>query len=522
MNKLKALLLSFLMTLFTMPAVVPAEMVPLGDTELATQTGQALFMMDKITGTGTSGSSGTGENGITFYKMGLDAQLELNTNIKKLQLGCGGVNGPGCDIDIDNLSLSGAENCAGGRPNCDAILTRPFVQFAIENDSNAATRKIVGWRLSAEMVKGLMTMGYQDAAQTDAQAKNGLNSLSGYMSLAAASGTATTAVRCMSYVSANGTCNGAGTANPGLGSAGSVSAATAQTFGCSSGTDAANGCGVGTAGRMTGRIYANVDLFTSIADIYSESYFLTMNSATATVTTTPQVVSGKRMTSVDLAGSAVINPVTFSGQMQANANILGGIELDKTVTGTITGLTATASIKESLAFIHKINVNNPFSLSMQQQNLLWPGAAAQAQTGWWMAFEDQINIGNISPQNQVVLTNKVLMQALTGSGASPWPTNNCSPDGCSSGAGNTANVRTCTVPSINCALYRSKSYTNPDGGTGDNGIYGIVCLSLGDCLGGSLAVGTMNVPVNLNLPLTDLKLSAQTVVPNCWGTSRFC
>ncbi len=34
--------------------------------------------------------------------------MELNANIKKLQLGCGGANGLGaCDIDIDHISLSG-------------------------------------------------------------------------------------------------------------------------------------------------------------------------------------------------------------------------------------------------------------------------------------------------------------------------------------------------------------------------------------------------------------------------------
>lgn len=494
----------------SLSGMASAGLVPLDDKELSQQTGQALFMMDKTT-------RATGADTFTFYKMGLDAIMDINTNIKKLQLGCGGVNGAGCDIDIDNLSLSGPENCAGGRPNCSAQMTRPFVEFAVKNDGVKTQREIVGWRFSAEKASGLMTMGYQDASMSDSASRNGLNSLSGYMNIGSATGTATTAVRCMSYISANATCDGGGTANPGLGSAGSVTAGTAATFGCTSGTDAANGCGVGAAARMTGRLYANVDLFTDIADFYSESYFLTMNSSTASVTTAPTVVSGKRLTSVNLTGNALVNPVNFSGQMMANADMLGGIELDKTVTGTITGLTATTTIQESLSFIHKINVNNPFSLSMQKQNVLWPGAAAQAQTGWWMAFEDQIDIGNISPQNQVVLTNKVLMQALTGASGSPWPTNNASPN-----TGTTTAVQVCTVPSINCALYRSRSYSNPDGGTGDNGVYGVVCLSLGDCLGGSLAVGTMNVPVNLNLPLTDLKLSAQSVIPNCFGTSRFC
>lgn len=522
MKKIIALLLAGLYTLMLLPAVAPA-ITAMSDEELGNQTGQALFMMDKITGTGTSGSTGTGQTGVTFYKMGLDAVLDLNANIRKLQLGCGGVNGPGCDIDIDNMSLSGPESCTGGRPNCDFQLFRPFVQFAIKNDSNPATREVVGWRLSAEKSIGLLSMGYQDAGMTDAQAKNGLNSLSGYMSIGSATGVASTATRCMSYASANASCNGTGTAYPGLGSAGSISAATAQQFGCSSGTDTANGCGIGTNARMAGRLYANLSLGTTIADFYSETYAIIMNSASATVVSDPTVVSGKRMTAVDLTGSATVGSVNFSGQMTANVSILGGLNMDKTVTGTINGLTATTPIHESLSYIHKISVaGNPFSLSLQRQNVLWPGSAAAAQTGWWMAFEDQINIGNISPQNQIMLTNNVLMQALSGASASPWATNNCSPDGCSSGAGNTANVRTCVVPSINCALYRALSYTNPDGGSGDNGIYGVVCVGLPACLSGSLPIGTLTVPVDLNLQLTDLKLSAQHVSPNCWGSSKFC
>lgn len=133
-----------------------------------------------------------------------------------------------------------------------------------------------------------------------------------------------------------------------------------------------------------------------------------------------------------------------------------------------------------------------------------------------MAFEDPIDIGNISPQNQVVLTNKVLMQALTGASGSPWPTNNTEL--------NASNLNKCLVPSINCALYRGLSGANGArfNGSQNMGIHGVECFSLDECLSGDLPVGTMTVPVNLNLPLTDLKLSAQHVIPNCWGSYKFC
>ncbi len=69
----------------------------LTDSELSAETGQALFNMSYI---GPGGSNPNVDTG--FYKLGMEAQLDLNANIKKLQLGCGGVKGAGCDIDLDN------------------------------------------------------------------------------------------------------------------------------------------------------------------------------------------------------------------------------------------------------------------------------------------------------------------------------------------------------------------------------------------------------------------------------------
>ena len=134
----------------------------LGDQQLSEVTGQALLQMGK-----------TEESGFTFYKAGLDAELELNLNIAKLQLGCGGANGPGCDIDIDHLSLSG--DCAN-RPDCSALMVRPFFEFAIKNDDSRTLREISGIRLSSEQAFGMLTAGLENSATP-----NGINSLSGYM-----------------------------------------------------------------------------------------------------------------------------------------------------------------------------------------------------------------------------------------------------------------------------------------------------------------------------------------------------
>lgn len=148
-----------------------AAMTELGDKEMSKVSGQALLQMDKEF-----------SNGFTFYKAGLDAVLELNLNIKKLQLGCGGVNGAvGCDLDADNFAL-GCIADAGG--NCtypgstsgtqmkDLVMTRPYFQFAIKNDDSKTLREVVGVRLGGENVEGPMSIG-------------NFNSFSGYLSASA-------------------------------------------------------------------------------------------------------------------------------------------------------------------------------------------------------------------------------------------------------------------------------------------------------------------------------------------------
>ncbi|WP_160232360.1 hypothetical protein [Acinetobacter indicus] len=156
----------------------------LEDAELSDVTGQALFSVVKET---------DASQGLDFFKLGIDAELSLNANIKSLQLGCGGVNGAGkCDVDISQLSFGCVTNAAGtcitlpttvdGQPNGavfdnsisnqaalkDFVLTNPFFQFAIQGSQQASTRQVVGVRVGAENAKGPMSIGT-------------LNSFSGYL-----------------------------------------------------------------------------------------------------------------------------------------------------------------------------------------------------------------------------------------------------------------------------------------------------------------------------------------------------
>lgn len=462
-------------------------MTEMKDSELSDVSGQALMQMGKELGTGVSSD-------VTFYKAGLDAELELNMNIEKLQLGCTAtaINGQHCDIDIDQMSLTGQADINGnfpdGRAATSALLTRPFFEFAIKNDDSKTLREVVGIRMSAENAKGMLTLGDQQAGSSDPGNKSGINSLSGYMVLGATSGVASTEARPMDF----------------------------SNYTCQAG-DPCTGTYAGLGRNMEGRIYLDAFPIYDAKNFSSQVYRLFLNATAANVSVPSTVVTGKRLQSAGLQGTATIGQIDFAGEMRANVEdaALGiDIELGKTVTGSISGLTADVPINQSLKFIHKINVDSPFSLSMQQEDVLWPDAAAAAQAGWWMAFEDEIDIGNISPEDDVPITNQVLLDALGPTNISwtpnPVPSNQ-SPT-CNSG------------PSINCALHTALS--GPGGYTYDGGnlnhVYGVECQSLSNCLGGSLAVGNLHVPANLDFPLEDLKLSGQSVTANCFGSARFC
>lgn len=483
---------------------VAVAMTPLTDNEMGDVAGQALLMMDMI-----QGEAGKSDD-YTFYRAGLDAVVELNANFEKLQLGCGGINshelGPGCDLDIDQMSLTGPEPAGGWtsqdqRAASDAILTRPFFEFAIKNDGTPH-REITGFRLSAENAQGQLTAGDQVAGSSDPGNTSGINVMSGYMKLGPTTGVASTDPRPMTY----------------------------DDYTCTS-SDSCEGSYQGLGRQMSGRIFLDT-LSIGTKSFKSTGYTMQLSGADAFVEVPTTTVSGKRMTEVDLMGSASIGQISFGGELAVNVKeVILGRDLDMTmnVTGKIDGLTAKVPIEQSLKFIHKINVNSPFSLSMQSDDVWWPEAAVSSQTGWWMAFEDEIDIGEVTPENTVPITNDVLQEAIGPENIS-WNPNKPRVSG--------FNGVTCASgPSINCALTTyltgktnltggGKQYSDGGfvgiGGTPTYHVYGAYCKGLSGCLGGSLDVGTLQVPKQLDFPLEHLKLSGQHVTPNCYGDARFC
>src|SRR5690606_33481028 len=145
-----------------------------------------------------------------------------------------------------------------------------------------------------------------------------------------------------------------------------------------------------------------------------------------------------------------------------------------------------ATFNQSLKFIHKIEVNSPFSLSFQSEAVKWPGTAAAnvAQQGWWMSFEDQVELGDVSPSELVDITQ--------------------------------------AFPQLATAL---QTYFN------DNPLQMGSSQACTGIIAGYMNVNMPNMQLQNDVPggtpplgmtLEDLRLGSQGVVPNCWGTARFC
>lgn len=172
-------------------------MTALEDNDLSEVTGQALFVSDKIAPTGAAGST----TDFTFYRMGLDVQLDLNMNIDRMRLGCGGTNNAidasVCDIDMEYVRLMGRCTTAGcgqtspdgqaipgaGAPLSDFILKRPYIELAVKNDSAAAQREVVGVKIGAQSADGFFSVGQVKGRGNNPANHSGINAISGYMNI---------------------------------------------------------------------------------------------------------------------------------------------------------------------------------------------------------------------------------------------------------------------------------------------------------------------------------------------------
>lgn len=463
MFSLKPVFMSFLIISgFCMSvAYADSSLKSMTDNQLSEVTGQALMSLSYIAPTDASNVEAKrvgGDTSIGFYKLGLEAELELNVNIKKLQLGCGGISGAdNCDIDIDNLGLSGLGNSATSNTGSDAdraarvgssaVLTNPFIQFAIKDAGKASTRQVVGINISSEKAVGLLTFGTENSAT-----KNGINSLSGYMKVAATTGTALV--------------NGFGTSN--------VSGEAARgTLNQSDGYNAINGnacCllfGIGNLGFKTDSYALNLRDKATGSNILKGDLVLP-----------EQVISGKRINKAVLSATAGVREIDLSGGL--NATAIGFIGLNnKQATGSIKNLTVDATINEDLGYFHKASLNGtPASLSLQSQDLKWTGNVSVSQKGWWLELSNPIDIGKIDPTAVVDIPKATLNAAL---------------DQVSTYL--KANPVQCGA---NLALSCLAGSTIPVG-----------------------TVDLTNA-LHASMTLNNLQLAQQNFTPNCYGTLKFC
>lgn len=169
----------------------------INDKELATVTGKELLQFSTI----MPGEMGNPNGDVGFYRLGLDAKIEINSNINKLRLGCDNADGTNCDISIDKVVLTGItpklyngqainypfvdkNNGINGQadtvkkkldvtkkisqgfevpknigPQTDFVMDKPFIELAIQNPNSLVNRKIVGYRFGAKENWGIMSTG---------------------------------------------------------------------------------------------------------------------------------------------------------------------------------------------------------------------------------------------------------------------------------------------------------------------------------------------------------------------------
>ena len=389
---LKALMVSMFGALTTGHA-----MTVLSDQELSDVDGQALLNLQ---------NTYDGTQGLNFHKMSIQALMELNANIKTLQLGCGGSKGAGCDIDISNIALSGLTTSldslgnpvfdASGRAATSASITNPFLEFAIKGDS-AATREVVGFRVGAEQIVGLLTLGTDNVQNPT----DGIKSFSGYMKMAQTQGEAQT---------------------------------EAAKFGLTNDQ------------KISGNLRALLQTRRFTSKPGEEGHTgITVPSMRVNFTMPETMVSGSRMTSANVtgirssiariplaAGSAdkplpttVVDVpnwsndqlyVEFPALIDLGLAQLGTHAFFKMLPGSsLDNLNLDITFNQALNMIHNIPLNGTGGyLSLQSQNVKWQGADAAdiAQAGWWMSFKDPIQLGYLRTQDKVDISY-VLPQVAT-------------------------------------------------------------------------------------------------------------
>ncbi len=485
----------------------------LNDQELSAETGQALFNLaytapndsaNLMTGKTIAGAS---VGNVGFYKLGMEAEIELNANIKKLQLGCGGVNGAGgCDVEINNLAISGLPNSydsttgapiyssTGGRPATSAKLVNPFVEFAIKNPDTASTREVIGFRSSAEKIYGLLTAGTDNLSYAS---NDGIQSLSGFMRIAGTSGSVDTKQTLFGKTQdqiLGGDVQGNGKNN------------LEVNF-------------IGTHKRIITSDPTSVDTFGITVPALSNVAFTTPDFQVNGKRKTGAAIQGISLKLAEIPLGVVANGaggftnIGAKNQLfvKMDSAILGLVNDSKFAVGEgsrVQNLNLSVNFIQSLSMIHNIPLNGTGGyLALQRQQIIWPGnyispfdaginelnnmtRSDVAQSGWWMSFADPVQLGELRSTEAVDISAALPQVAKA---ASVWLQDN--PVVLGSEAAGALFGAVISKP-LDIDL---EKYTNPN------------------AVGGAVP-GAAPIQVNLQ----NVQLANQKVISNCYGTLKFC
>lgn len=375
-------------------AVFAESLKKMSDEELSEIKGQALL---------TLSNTDDKAQALNFYKLGVEADLEFNINIRKLQLGCGGINGAnGCDIDFSDVSFGCVEGSSGecitlpstnsgqlaGKDSNNNLgnqkklksfeLANPYLQIAIKNAKDPNNRQIVGIQLGAENLKGPLSIG-------------NINSYSGFLS-----------------GKANLTMQGERDVSP-------VTQPVARF------KDASAFLGLKDANLVNLWILGQVD--------YRD---LTVNYDTVSRSNLPVTVSGNRVTQAQIEGIRLgdaVNQITDSmvverscvrifgactGQFGTGvANVLlpllkGGVG-DYVKSQLAQGLNTTVpslnnyKMPYNLANLHQVEIDSSsFGLALSAQAIKYPGADSIAPRGWSLNMSEALTLNIVDKTSNFV------------------------------------------------------------------------------------------------------------------------
>lgn len=470
------MLKKILLILLSYHQLATADLQALDENELSEISGQAsLVSFDKYN---------HGAN--NFYQLKVNSEVEVSVNIDQFFLSDSAGNP---QIDIDNFSING-----GTAGVSSATMTNPFVEFAFAGDidaSNARSREIIGIRLGADEVNGVMSFGNRlavSAANNHSSingggaiaANSGINWFRGYMKTAPLSGSFQTYD---STIPDDGSTPAAGTGlsssipNTGNDANGRIGSPTPFTITGKACDDFFGGCGFIRAdftissARM---FFGSVSVPTTII----KSSGITVNTSDGNPISSFTIVTDDvPVPDIDARIKGTSDPIPS----------LFNIEVSMNAYATLTNVEVSATIPQELSFIHRANITSSggpgsaggFTLSAQNQDIQWRGDPAIAKTGWWMSINDDVDMGDIA--SKIVIPDSSLVQISQQA---------------SNYLGNTANPN---VP------VRINAF---------GAIFGVITPNVGDVPLSNVVPVVLNNSVDLG--------SNQNEIRNCWNGSLGC